>query len=268
MPAVFAHDVYGRSVYRQLSAEKRRLIRRERDCFYLGLQGPDPLFFYRPVNLNRIRLKGTKIHMDSALPFFERGIKKERLLKKHGRNRQARAMEAYILGFTCHYALDSSLHDFINYQDKNSPYSHTALETELDRRLLVREGYRPLSTRRGSHLKNTRSTRGAARRVLGESGWTVGESIVMMKIIDWFFVNSHEKVKALICRLIGPAKDGHLAQGMFMRRSPQKGSEPFVNSMELQFYEAVRTGVALVNAVWDSMEYGTELPERFEKAFS
>lgn len=268
MPAVFAHDMYGRSVYRGLSAEKKRLIRRERDCFYLGLQGPDLLFFYRPVNRNRIRRKGTRIHMDSAAPFFDRCVKRERDLRELGHEREARSLAAYLIGIACHYALDSSLHDYINYQDRNSPYSHTALETELDRRLLIREGYRPLATRRDSHLKNTKTTRNAARQTFGESAWTVGESIWMMKLTNWLFVNSDEPVKALSCRLLRWVRDGRLAQGMFMRKKPERGCEELVNSMERQFHESVRTGIDLVNALWESMETGNGLPERFEKAFS
>ena len=62
MPAAFAHDLFGRLVYRKLDPGIRRAVRREKDCFYLGLFGPDILFFYRSLNDNRIVHKGFWLH--------------------------------------------------------------------------------------------------------------------------------------------------------------------------------------------------------------
>ena len=62
MPAAFAHYLFGRLVYRKLDPGIRRAVRREKDCFYLGLFGPDILFFYRSLNDNRIVHKGFWLH--------------------------------------------------------------------------------------------------------------------------------------------------------------------------------------------------------------
>lgn len=268
MPAIFAHDLFGRSVYRKLSDQKKALIREERDCFFLGLQGPDPLFFYRPVNKNRVRMKGTYIHMTPAVILFNEAIEKVRELKKSGNADKERALKAYLLGLTCHFALDSSLHDYINEQDRMTPYNHTTIETEFDRLLLTREGYRPLATKRGSHIKCTKKTCTALAQVLGVRSWTAAEAICSMKLIDWFFVNSDEWVKALIVRFLGSSKDSSLAGGMFMRKEPTEGCEEIISVMDMKFHEAIFTGVRLVDAVWDAIENGMELPKRFKKSFN
>ena len=70
MPAAFAHDLYGRSVYEGLPPGEQALIRRNRDCFYMGLHGPDLLFFYKAVSKNRVNQKGCWLHREAAAPIF------------------------------------------------------------------------------------------------------------------------------------------------------------------------------------------------------
>lgn len=69
------------------------------------------------------------------------------------------AIEAYLLGFACHFALDHSLHEYVNHTDDSTIFTHGEIETELDRRLLVREGMTPLRADVTSHVKNTSMTR-------------------------------------------------------------------------------------------------------------
>ena len=91
MPAAFAHDLFGRLVYRKLDPGIRRAVRREKDCFYLGLFGPDILFFYRSLNDNRIVHKGFWLHEEPARVLFFHGIKaweKEMIRKKRQPSRR------------------------------------------------------------------------------------------------------------------------------------------------------------------------------------
>ena len=43
MPAAFAHDLYGRKVYMEADPVIKRIIKKERYCFLLGVHGPDIL---------------------------------------------------------------------------------------------------------------------------------------------------------------------------------------------------------------------------------
>ena len=220
MPAAFAHDLFGRLVYRKLDPGIRRAVRREKDCFYLGLFGPDILFFYRSLNDNRIVHKGFWLHEEPARVLFFHGIK---AWEKEKDPEKKAAIEAYLLGFACHFALDHSLHEYVNHTDDSTIFTHGEIETELDRRLLVREGMTPLRADVTSHVKNTSMTRLAASRVLSESRETVGECIMSFKAAMRIFVNSGELVKTFIC--LGLRAAGHYDQvhGMLMRRRPVRG---------------------------------------------
>ncbi|MCI8454439.1 MAG: zinc dependent phospholipase C family protein [Lachnospiraceae bacterium] len=267
MPAVFAHDLFGRMIESRLSGEKRRLIRRNKDCFYLGLQGPDPLFFYRPSVKNAIRLTGNSLHAQKSTVLFEDGISAIIEARKAGNSRQEEAFLSYLMGFVCHFALDSSLHGFINYQDRFSGFSHTALETELDRTLLLKEGYEPFRTVRASHLKITRDTVMAMSRIFGVPKAAAVEMLASMKLFNRLFVNASEATKQAVCFLIRPVKEYQLARGMFMWKTSPEGCGELVAIMERMFYQALPTGERLVNALWESVQAGAALPKRFDQRF-
>ena len=192
MPAAFAHDLFGRLVYRKLDPGIRRAVRREKDCFYLGLFGPDILFFYRSLNDNRIVHKGFWLHEEPARVLFFHGIK---AWEKEKDPEKKAAIEAYLLGFACHFALDHSLHEYVNHTDDSTIFTHGEIETELDRRLLVREGMTPLRADVTSHVKNTSMTRLAASRVLSESRARFSKSPT--KVVDLFV--SANRLLLLFC---------------------------------------------------------------------
>lgn len=135
MPAIATHYLFGQEVYRQLIEKNRKdiiaMIRKHRLDYNIGLQGPDPLFYYQPVTKNSVVNYAHAIHKKSGTEFMERAkahIKKTRDLRAF----------AYMLGFVCHYALDSEAHPTVNRLGKNSK-GHIRIETELDREMLLRE---------------------------------------------------------------------------------------------------------------------------------
>ena len=67
------------------------------NCFLIGLHGPDIFFYERWNKIAR------KMHQEKANTFFE---KAQDII-------QSEAQLAYILGFICHYLLDSQMHPYI-----------------------------------------------------------------------------------------------------------------------------------------------------------
>lgn len=46
MPTTYAHDLFGKRVYRKLSAKLQHLIRSNGNLYRIGQHGPDILFYY------------------------------------------------------------------------------------------------------------------------------------------------------------------------------------------------------------------------------
>ena len=66
MPAAFAHDLFGRKVYMEADPVVKRIIKKERYCFLLGVHGPDILFFYKALGKNKVNQKGVRMHGEPA----------------------------------------------------------------------------------------------------------------------------------------------------------------------------------------------------------
>ena len=68
MPTTYAHDLFGKEVYKKLPSDMKALIRRHGDLYRIGLHGPDILFYYM-VSKNPVTQFGIDMHhenLDSA----------------------------------------------------------------------------------------------------------------------------------------------------------------------------------------------------------
>ena len=134
MPTTYAHDLFGQRVYTFLTPEIRQVIRKNKNLFRIGLHGPDILFYDIPNS--RVTRTGIVMHREVAAPFFERGMTLVR--QKHDEK-----LLAYLLGFACHYLLDSTCHPYVYEMAEKEVISHTLLEKEFDRTLMLETGKHP-----------------------------------------------------------------------------------------------------------------------------
>ena len=108
MPAVYAHRRFGEKVLAACqNDEARTAIETYQDLFNIGLQGPDILFYYDPLRQNPYKAAGDALHDAPAAPFFEAGA-----AHVNGRP-EGQALLSYLLGFLCHFVLDSECHSYI-----------------------------------------------------------------------------------------------------------------------------------------------------------
>lgn len=77
---------------------------------------------------------------------------------------------AYMLGFGCHYILDSTCHPYVNQVAKEGKISHTLLEKEFDRMLMYETGKNPL------HFYPSHGIRCKFFQCLDDSSGTAGYS--------------------------------------------------------------------------------------------
>lgn len=90
MPTTYAHDLFGKRVYRKLSAKLQHLIRSNGNLYRIGQHGPDILFYYF-ISKNPVTQYGVQMHGRKAREFFEKGMAKVREEKNP-------ALMAYLLG--------------------------------------------------------------------------------------------------------------------------------------------------------------------------
>jgi len=116
MPTTYAHDLFGQKVYRQLPDQVKEIIRKNGELYRIGLHGPD-IFFYYFIFKNHVSSVGYRMHKEKARAFFTQGMAQVRETGDE-------ALLAYLLGFGCHYLLDSSCHPFVNEMNDKGRISH------------------------------------------------------------------------------------------------------------------------------------------------
>lgn len=149
MPSNYAHYLFGTQITPLLPDSLQQVIASDPQLYQIGQHGPDIIFYYRtflPHSASRI---GFQMHRLPARKFFEQArytiqtTENPRLL-------------AYTLGFICHFMLDCTCHAYVYEALNHTTVSHTELETEFDRMLMLREGKNPLTTNATDHIAATR----------------------------------------------------------------------------------------------------------------
>jgi len=167
MPALIAHHLFGQEVLggwlpAPTPGDALRAATSTVDrAFLLGCQGPDPFFFtvFSP-ELVKNRHFGTLMHEKLVIDSFD--FMRRAINGAPAAHQQS--LEAYALGWLCHFVLDSSAHPFIFYLERlycqagvpgldHTAHAevHAQIESELDASMLLRragrtiKNWRPMS---------------------------------------------------------------------------------------------------------------------------
>lgn len=170
MPAAYAHYIFGKKVYRKLPREIQQMIKENKEAYWLGLHGPDLVFYYRPLGKNRVNQRGSQMHRELARELFERG-------RKQYQERPSYVLLSYLCGFLCHFMLDSECHPYISHYMEEHGLGHTEIETEFDRYLMVKDKKNPTRHCCTAHLVRDLDAEEVIGPIFGVTADVIDESI-------------------------------------------------------------------------------------------
>ena len=139
MPTTYAHWRFGDKCIRMLPDDLQNIILNNRAIFDYGVHGPDIFFYYNCLKYNEVNRYGSAMH---DIPYKDTLAQIKENFKKTENKDMALS---YLLGFTCHFTLDSYCHGFIEKVDETTPYSHGKIESKFDRYLLIKDGFNPVT---------------------------------------------------------------------------------------------------------------------------
>lgn len=149
MPSTYAHRRFGADVLAQLPAPMQEMIGRHRELYDIGLHGPDLFFYYHALRSNPVSRMGFGMHEEPGRVFFAHA---QDCLKKA---EDPEAALAYVLGFLCHFALDSTCHPYVERTVRDTGISHNEIETALDCALVRLDGKDPTKFFTAGHIHPT-----------------------------------------------------------------------------------------------------------------
>lgn len=263
MPTTYTHDLFGKYIYKRLPGEMQEVIRENGDLYRIGLHGPDILFYLLPVR--RVTDTGVRMHKEIARSFFETGME---TVRETG----SRPLLAYLLGFGCHYLLDSRCHPTVNRMDEEGRISHTLSEKELDRTLMLETGKNPLKYYPSDCIVPKMSYAEVIHQAIPEiSAKKIYWSLRMMKVItnSMVYDNKGRRKKAL-------AFIGNLVYGVgakaalehFMEKEPLEGSAEPVRELKQLFDEALEESPGYLEELFALSKEDGVLSERFDRTYN
>lgn len=130
MPAVITHALVSEESAKKFPPNLLGAVRKNPDYFFLGSQGPDLFFFYRPLSrkegnvgqfLHRARVEDTFCYLLETLRGETDGVRYERML-------------AYAAGFVSHYCADTIFHPVVYalLKEDGGKFRHQQIENDWD----------------------------------------------------------------------------------------------------------------------------------------
>lgn len=261
MPTTYTHDIFGKEVYKRLPREIKAVVREEKRLYLIGLHGPDILFYYHPFFKNKVSKTGYDLHEKEASEFFCRNIVRYQ-------EEPSKGLMAYLIGFTCHFILDSCCHPYVSEYEKKNGVSHAGIETELDRYYMLREGKDPLRYRPGVSISpSLKSNRIIAGTFLGISEKQIAAALKGMKFYTDIMVCKTKRKREFLLGLLKLAGCYDSMEGQFMREEPDARCEISTDILRHLYEDALDEAVEAIKNVYRCMTEEERLSNRFNRNF-
>lgn len=261
MPTTYTHDLFGKMVYHRLDSEIQEKIKKYQTTYQIGLHGPDILFYVRPFHKNRFNQMAHRLHREEAAGFFERG---RELYQKTGNEE----ILVYLLGFICHFMLDSTCHPYISEYMKKTGARHDEIETEFDRALMVRTGKDPFHYQPGSVIRIEKNSVDAISEVMeGMSHKDIVRALMGTKFYTRLPICDSEKkrkVKLAVARILFMYR---LADGRIIRGEPKDICLESTQHLTQLFLQAVPEAAAMINEYYKQRNGSDRLNVRFDRNY-
>ena len=134
MPSTYAHRRFGADVLALLPDGLRATLEQHRELYDIGLHGPDLMFYYKALQSNPVNRLGNTMHEQKGEVFFTRA----RTVVENATDKSAAL--AYVLGFVCHFALDSTCHPYVEAYVRESGVSLCDEGVTVDETLAAMKG--------------------------------------------------------------------------------------------------------------------------------
>ena len=261
MPDTTAHYHFGQLVFEGLRREIKELLLSHKDFFGLGLQGPDILFYYKPLTKNEISDLGIKIHYEQASRILYDAVQKIK------QSKDASAL-AYLLGFVCHFVLDSSFHREIA-QAAPDIKAHFQLEAEMDRIILLHSySPEPHAFKRYRLVKADMDSFDCLRAVYpGLSKKQIKKSAKSFVFFSRLLLSKHEIKKQLIKAIESILGKSGFYTSMMVCKEPNERFFKCAQSLCARIDGIVPVGVRAVENVYACAAGDEPLIELFNKNF-
>lgn len=263
MPTTYTHDAFGKETYLKMPVQWKNMIKKHKKLYLIGLHGPDIFFYYRPYQMknNSVVTFGHELHKKEVRSFFEEGIA---LYKRT----QSEAVMTYLLGFCCHYILDSCCHPYVFAYQKKTGLAHGEIETNLDRFYMERDHKNPFTYKPASSICSDDETAAVIQQVFPVfSHRQIQRSLKGMKLYCGITVTTSETKRKLFhkaLKLVGADRE---IGCRIIEKEPNPETFTSTKDLEQLYNQALEEIIPAMENLYDAMTGEDSLSQRFNRNF-
>lgn len=261
MPAAYAHYRFGKDVLDCLPNIYKKSIEKYRELYDIGLHGPDILFYYKPLSSNPINKSGNAMHDKPASIFFSK------MADIYKETSDTEALAAYLYGFICHFALDSTCHPYVEKMVQTSKLSHTEIETELERFFMLKDNVNPMAYIPIQHIHPGDFNSRVIAPCFDLSSQEIRSSLKGM-------ITSHKLLHApgslkrsLLYTGLKITGNYDYMQGLIMKPEANPSCEGFCQLLNNLYTEAITVAASLIQQYHNVLLEKSDLASRFDATF-
>lgn len=261
MPALYAHNKFGKLVLPKLPDKAKKTIKKYPDSFRIGLQGPDFLFFY--IFKKKLTKLGVHMHHNDIYPFIEHALE---VVQHCGTNSPE---YSYIVGFICHFALDNACHPHINIFMKETGCGHVEIEGDLEHFILTKDGHNPQSYPMDKLVPYDRNVAASMAPFFPElDADEIYQSLYMMKHIKKFFIAPNKIKREFIALAMKSTFHYKRLKGHVITPDPNPNCRAQSEFLYGRLINAVDDAALLIHNFSDSAFNGSNLSGKFHRDFN
>ena len=264
MPSTYAHRRFGANIADHLPKEAAKIVERNREVYDIGLHGPDIFFYYHALKSNPVSALGNHMHEQPGAVFFE----KARKCILRSKNQEAAL--AYVLGFICHFALDSTCHPYIEQYIRDSGVSHCEIECEFDMKLMRRDGLDPYHYLTASHIKPTIENAAVIAPFFAKDGLTlkqVHESLKQMLLLHKCLMVTSPAKHALLITAVKLSGKYEYLHGQVANLKPNPDCVQSSKQLEELYAKALPLAEKLILEYIDALHTDEPLNSAYQHTF-
>lgn len=261
MPASYSHYSFGQTVLEKLPQNIKDTIIPNKESYYIGLNGPDILFYYKPLFKNEIKSYGHSLHSEKAYGFLEKS-------KRHIIKSQDKISLSYILGFVCHFVLDSTCHPFIAEAVEKNNVSHATIEAELDGALMRKNNLNPQRHNAGAHITADRTIADHVSKFYeGVTGEDIYKCLKSVRFYNQLLLCENNIKRTFIKVILRLIKGGASFSDMIIDINPKEICKD-INESLIKLYEgAIDEAVHRIEEYYNAIISDDHLDEFFNRNF-
>lgn len=260
MPAGYTHYQFSEDVIKHLTDQNiKKLITKNKQLFQIGTHGPDIFFYHHSYNFHdQVNNLGKKMHNENARDFFE---KARDIIDDD-------AKLTYILGFLCHFLLDSQMHFYVRKIMKETDMSHFEVEAEYDRYLLKRKGLNPVFCYIYSHIHDDEHIICTIQSFFPKLSYLqIQNSLKSMKLADKILRAPSYLKRGLLYCLFHLSFHFKQLQGLVINYHHNIKMENYYSLLDKIYQDALHETIDYITLYCNDLKKKDVLPKRFDRTY-